>query len=273
MPSLNTQLLSSVKIPIPPFAEQKKIAEILSTWDRAIALAGRLIAAKEQRKKALMQRLLTGRVRFREFGGEEWNAVQIKDIGRVVSGGTPSTANKKYWDGTINWCIPTDITKLKGHKFLGGTEKKISQLGYEKSSANLLPKNSVIVCTRATIGDCAINIVPMTTNQGFKSIIPHDIHFELLYYQMLTKKQQLLKLANGSTFSEVSKKDFENLSLHIPQSIPEQQKIAAVLQAADREIALLRQKRAALAQQKKGLMQVLLTGQVRVKIPNEPVEV
>ncbi len=266
VPTLNRNDVHSFKIPLPPLAEQKKIAEILSTWDRAIELTDKLIAAKEQRKKALMQRLLTGKVRFREFAGEAWCTRKIKDVGNVVSGGTPSTANDKYWDGTINWCTPTDITALKGSKYLGPTIKKISQLGYKMSSANLLPENSVIVCTRATIGDCAINIVPMTTNQGFKSIIPKNVHPEFLYYEMLTKKPQLLRLANGSTFSEVSKADFENLSLSIPQNFAEQQKIAAVLQAADREIELLRQKREALVQQKKGLMQVLLTGKVRVNI-------
>lgn len=158
-----------VEILLPPLPEQRKIAEILSTWDEAINLIAQLIAAKQRRKQALMQRLLTGQVRFPEFGGK-WREVAIKDLGKVTSGGTPDTLIPGYWNGNINWCTPTEITALKG-RYITHTSRKISEDGLKNSSAKLLPVNSILVCTRATVGDCAIAGIPVSTNQGFKNII------------------------------------------------------------------------------------------------------
>ena len=102
-----------------------------------------------------------------------WEVKKIKEIGDVSSGGTPDTTKVRYWNGDINWCTPTDITALK-NKFLGDTKTKITEEGLKSSSAKILPPFSIIVCTRATIGKAAINTVPMSTNQGFKNIIPKN---------------------------------------------------------------------------------------------------
>lgn len=251
---------------MPPVEEQKLIAEIISIWDRAIEFLSKLIDAKIRFKKGLMQKLLTGKVKFREFKGEKWVKKRIKDIGEVVSGGTPDTGNPKFWNGDINWCTPTDITALGGRKYLGETVRKITALGYKNSSATQLPKYSVIVCTRATIGECAINTVPMTTNQGFKSIMPDGFNHEFLYYKMMFKKHILQRLGNGSTFLEVSKTDFENIELNFPPTEQERTKISKVLMLVDRELEYLTKKLDSLKAQKKGLTQKLLTGKIRVKI-------
>ena len=102
---------------------------------------------------------------------EDWEVKSISEIGRIYSGGTPDTNNPKFWHGDIYWCIPTDITALNGRRYLAKTKSKITEEGLRNSSAFLLPANSVIVCTRATIGEAAINSIPMATNQGFKSIV------------------------------------------------------------------------------------------------------
>jgi type I restriction enzyme S subunit len=106
----------------------------------------------------------------------------------------------------------------------------------------------------------------MTTNQGFKSIIPKKINYEFLYYSMLAKKHVFQRLGNGSTFLEVPKKDFEKITLEVPESMEEQLKIAFVLSNIDKEIQLFGSKLEALKTQKKGLMQQLLTGKVRVQV-------
>jgi type I restriction enzyme, S subunit len=146
------------------------------------------------------------------------------------------------------------------------TGRTISNEGVKSSSTVILPINSLLVCTRATIGYCAINTVPMSTNQGFKNLIPNKQYLvDYLYYKILLEKHQLVRLASGSTFLEISKKDFELIEFDIP-SLPEQQKIASVLSAADTEISNLEKQLAAYKQQKRGLMQQLLTGKTRVRV-------
>jgi type I restriction enzyme, S subunit len=261
--TLGQQAFLDLAIPIPSIEEQRKIAEILSTWDEAIRLTQELIAAKQQRKKGLMQRLLTGQVRFKEFGERPWRELTIGKIGEVSSGGTPSTNSPEFWNGEISWVTPTEITALTT-PYLHKTKRKITETGLKSSSARLLSSGSIIVCTRATVGACAITKIPVATNQGFKNItLKRDFDSGFIYHWLVLNKNRLLRVASGSTFLEVSKQDFINIKLRVPEH-DEQRRVAAVLQACDEEIQLHQQKLAALQQQKKGLMQRLLTGQLRV---------
>jgi type I restriction enzyme S subunit len=192
-----------------------------------------------------------------------WEVKKIKEIGDVSSGGTPDTTKVRYWNGDINWCTPTDITALK-NKFLGNTKTKITEEGLKSSSAKILPPFSIIVCTRATIGKVAINTVPMSTNQGFKNIIPKNIDTDFLYYKILSEEKGLIKIANGSTFLEVSKTDFDNFHIAVP-ALPEQQKIASILSTWDKAIDNYKGIIEELKIRNKGLTQKLLTGKMRVK--------
>jgi type I restriction enzyme S subunit len=249
---------------LPPLPEQRKIAEILSTWDETIAAAERLIATLHQRKQGLMQRLLTGQVRFPGFKGE-WRKVALGEMGRVTSGGTPSRTESAFWDGDIQWATPTDITKLKT-KYIEKTLSTITEKGLANSSAVLLPTGSLLVCTRASIGGIAINLVPMATNQGFKNLTPSkEFESEYIFHLLEYYKNILVRYANGSTFLELSKKDFEKIYFLVPELV-EQKKIAEILNACDTEIELLQTKVTILKKQKKGLMQRLPTGEVRVKV-------
>lgn len=192
-----------------------------------------------------------------------WEVKKIKEIGDVSSGGTPDTTKVRYWNGDINWCTPTDITALK-NKFLGNTKTKITQEGLKSSSARLLPPYSIIVCTRATIGKAAINTVPMSTNQGFKNIIPKNIDTDFLYYKILSEEKGLMKIANGSTFLEVSKSDFDNFHIAVPP-LGEQQKIASILSTWDKAIDNCKAIIDNLKVRNNGLTQQLLSGKMRVK--------
>ncbi len=255
--------LKNVIVPLPPLAEQEKIAEILGCWDDGIEKLSRLIEQKKLLKKGLMQRLLSGKQRLSGFS-EPWSIKKLGEMGKFVSGGTPDTEKSKYWDGNIIWLTPSEITKLST-RFVSESERKITDLGLKNSSAVLLPIGSLIICTRATIGDCCINIKEVSTNQGFKNLIPENSNIDFLYYIISSHKTDLIRRASGSTFLEISKHDIEKLKYSVP-SLSEQKAIADILSKADEEIDLLTSKLSALKSQKKGLMQKLLTGQIRVKV-------
>jgi type I restriction enzyme S subunit len=196
----------------------------------------------------------------------DWEFKELASVGKVSSGGTPDTTNELYWNGNINWCTPTDITKLNGSKYIGETIVKITDKGLKSSSANLLPIGSVIVCTRATIGKAAISVEEISTNQGFKNIIPNfkKVDVEFLYYSIINSEHKLLRLGNGSTFLEVSKSDFESFKIPLP-TLPEQRAIAQVLSTVDAAIHTTEKLIAQKELRKKWLMQQLLTGKKRLK--------
>ncbi|SHH62730.1 type I restriction enzyme, S subunit [Caloranaerobacter azorensis DSM 13643] len=188
----------------------------------------------------------------------EWEVKAIVEVAEVVSGGTPDTNRKEFWeDAYIPWATPTDIT-FNG-KYIAHTEKNITEEGLKSSSANLLPIGSILMTSRATIGEKCINTVPMATNQGFKSLICKENLFnEFMYYLIDVIKPKFVRLASGSTFLELSKKEVENFKIPVP-SLKEQQKIAAILSTVDEYIEqtdVLIEKTKEL---KKGLMQKLLT--------------
>lgn len=246
----------------PPLPEQQKIAQILATWDVAINKQEALITQKQEQKKGLMQQLLTGKKRFAGFT-DEWEEIRLKDVGKVYTGGTPSTNIDDYWNGTITWYTPTEITKAG--KYVSDSKRKITEIGLAESSAQLFPKNTIVVCTRATIGELSISEKPATTNQGFKSICPNKNHCtEFIYYKLSVEKKRFISKSSGSTFLELSTTDFKNFKILVP-SLKEQQKIAEVLTAADNEITALKQQLQQLKTQKQGLMQQLLTGKISVK--------
>lgn len=193
---------------------------------------------------------------------EGWSVKKISDLGTIVSGGTPDTNNPEYWDGYVLWVTPSEVSALS-NRFIWDTERKITEKGLKQSSAKLLPVNSLIICTRATIGDCCINKKPICTNQGFKNIIVTGNNVDFLYYLISKNKHELIRKACGSTFLEISKKDIDNLKFPIPP-LHEQEKIAEILGTWDEAIeklsSLIEQKKLL----KKGLMQKLLTGKVRL---------
>lgn len=199
----------------------------------------------------------------------EWEILQLKKLGEIYSGGTPNTNEPNYWNGNILWCTPSDITKLKT-RFIGDTNQRITPLGLKNSSATLLPPGSILVCTRATIGNAAITIKETSTNQGFKNIKPiKGINVDWLFYYITLNKHRIVQLGVGSTFLEVSKKDFENFKIIVPP-FPEQQKIAEVLSTWDKAIEKQSQLIEKLELRKKGLMQQLLTGKKRLPGFNIP---
>ncbi|TPH27653.1 restriction endonuclease subunit S [Helicobacter pylori] len=159
-----------------------------------------------------------------------WQRVRLGDVAEIIGGGTPSTQITSFWNGSINWFTPTEIGITK---YVHKSQRTITLLGLKKSSAKLLPIGTILLTSRASIGDCAILKVVATTNQGFQSLIPLEkINNEFLYYLMLTLKNKLLKLASGSTFLEVSPNKIKNLLIPLP-SLNEQIAIANILSDVD----------------------------------------
>ena len=192
-----------------------------------------------------------------------WGTAPLGDIAEIRNGGTPRTGVPSYWDGQIPWCIPTDITGSPG-KHLVATARNITQEGLASCGASLLPAGALLLCSRATIGELKIAAMPVATNQGFKSLICGDlVNHEFLYYSVLAFRNQLIDVATGSTFLEVSKRDLGNIQVPVPP-LPEQRAIAGVLSDVDELIgsleALVAKKRAI----KQATMQELLTGRTQL---------
>lgn len=197
----------------------------------------------------------------------EWINQRIGEVSiKVISGGTPDTNNARYWNGNINWLTPKEINS----KYVKSSLRKISELGYQKSSAKLLPKGTVILTTRASIGLCCIQNTDssFTTNQGFQSILfnPEKVYSEYGYYFLITDETQrkMKQLASGSTFLELSPKNLKKLNIPVP-SLPEQQKIADFLTAYDTMIDTQSQRVEAMKTRKKGLLQKIFSQEIRFK--------
>lgn len=281
--SITLKNLFEFKIPLPRLKnEQTAIANALSDVDALIRELEKLIAKKQAIKTATMQQLLTGRTRLPQFAlredgskkgtkqselgeiPEDWEVKSFHQLATVKSGGTPSTHNKDFWDGKINWCTPTDITALVGRKYLSTTTRKITEVGVAKSAAELLPIGTVVMTSRATIGECAITTSEITTNQGFKNFIcGSELDNEFLYYLLSNVKERLICLCSGSTFLEISTTQVKNFSV-ITTEKKEQTAIATILSDMDKEIQALEQRLSKTRQIKQGMMQELLTGKTRL---------
>ena len=257
------------KIVLPPLDEQKKIAEILSTQDKTIELQARKIEELKRFKKGCLEKLFPRKgqkVPEKRFPGftDDWEQRKLGDIADIVGGGTPSTGNPSYWDGDIDWYAPAEIAD---QIYANPSQKKITDLGYENSSAKMLPPGTVLFTSRAGIGRTAILTRKGCTNQGFQSIVPH--RGELDTYFIFSRTEELKRYGElvgaGSTFVEVSGKQMAVMELMMPPTMREQQTIGGFFQQLDNLITLHQRKLEEMKRQKKALMQLLLTGIVRVK--------
>ncbi|MEI0485169.1 restriction endonuclease subunit S [Brachyspira intermedia] len=166
-----------------------------------------------------------------------WKKLKISDCAEVVCGGTPSTSKSEYWDGNISWITPKDLSNYNS-VYISKGNRNISELGLNNSSAKLLPKNTILLTTRAPIGYIAIAKNELSTNQGFKSLIMKNGNIPEFFYYLLKNNIEIIKnLGNGTTFMEVNSASLKNLELPIPP-LEEQKKIASILSSLDDKIEL-----------------------------------
>lgn len=188
-------------------------------------------------------------LRFSEFKEGYHTTIVGREV-EIVGGGTPSTSDQSYWNGGIDWFTPSEIGK---NKYCYSSERKITEKGLKKSSARLLPEGSILLSTRATIGESSICAKEVTTNQGFQSIVQTHNDNEYFYYLLKTKVMDMFKYSTGSTFREISKGDLSKIKISIPNTL-EQRKIAVFFESVDKKIELLNEKLENLKLFKKGFL-------------------
>ncbi|EDH8379136.1 restriction endonuclease subunit S [Salmonella enterica] len=161
-----------------------------------------------------------------------WPMVKLKDCCEVVGGATPKRNVAFYWDGDIPWITPKDVSNLS-EPYIYEAPEYISKAGYKSAATYMLPVGTVLLTSRAPIGNVAIAGIELCTNQGFKSLIPgQNVHSKYLYHCIKKFVPQLELLGNGATFKEVSKRVVEDFEIPLPP-LEEQKRIAAILDKAD----------------------------------------
>lgn len=266
---LNFEQIKSFKLPVPPFPEQQKIAKILSTWDKAISTTERLIDNSSQQKKALMQQLLTGKKRLLDDEGKrfkgEWETQSIESLTNRVGDGIHSTP--KYTDkSSIRFVNGNNLNN--GSIVFSDLTKFVDEEDAKNHHRNLSSR-TILMSINGTIGNLAIyndeNIV--LGKSACYINVKEEVDVLFIFYKLASSEVQshFISRLTGSTIKNLSLTTVKSTQVALP-SIPEQQKIAAVLTNADQEIELLEQQLANLQQEKKALMQVLLTGKKRVKL-------
>ena len=170
-------------------------------------------------------------LRFPEFTGE-WSVKSISDLANVIGGGTPDTTIKSYWNGNIQWFTPSEIGKTK---YVELSLRTITLEGLNNSNAKLLPPYTILLSSRATVGECSIALQECATNQGFQSLIAKNCDIDFLYYLIQTKKKDLIRKACGSTFLEISANEIRKIHTNVPSNA-EQKKIGALLSLIDKRI-------------------------------------
>ena len=264
--NLNLDIVKALQVPLPPLKEQEKIAEILTTWDEAITKQTELLEAKELQKKALMQKLLSGEVRFDGFS-DKWKEVRIDKLFDFKKG--QELSKEKLEKNGIFECI------LYGELYTTYSEV-ISEIKSKTNIKEGIKSKIDDILIPASTTTSAIDLAIASTIQKDNVLIGGDINILrkktnningefISKYLTHIKKMEIAKYAQGITIIHLYSKDFKHLKIQLP-SLPEQQKIAEVLSLADDEINLLKNELEELNLQKKALMQKLLTGEVRVKV-------
>ncbi|HDC4335719.1 TPA: restriction endonuclease subunit S [Enterobacter kobei] len=257
---LNVGAYQVLKINLPPLREQKKIAQILSTWDKAISVTEKLLTNSQLQKKALMQQLLTGKKRLlNENGGRfigEWCTCTLSEVAHIIMGSSPKS--EAYNDNGLGLPLIQGNADIKCR--VSCPRVYTSDITKECSPGDIL------LSVRAPVGTVALSQHKACIGRGISAIkSKRKMSQSFLYQWFLWFEPKWCYLSQGSTFESINSDDIKTLKLSVP-NFEEQQKIATVLSAADDEIATLEKKLACLKDEKKALMQQLLTGKRRVKI-------
>lgn len=247
---------------IPPLEDQQSIADILNKIDGVIGSTEDIIVKYKGVRTGLASDLLDGRLKLQGDTGESQEC-RIGDLGSVVGGGTPSRDREEYWNGSIPWLTPGELTGVND-KFVSRSKERISELGLAASSARVVPAGSLLITSRASIGFCALAGVDLATNQGFQNLIPNadSVDSSFLYYLGQTLRNEMIRRASGTTFLEISKREFERIKVQIPP-LKEQRRIAKVLDDFDYVIQANRKQLEKLRRLRAGLAADLFSGRVR----------
>lgn len=269
-------------IPIPMLPERRKIARILTTVDELIERTEALIAKHEAIKKGLMQDLLTrgvdeeGRLRPRyeeapelykesELGWipREWEVLGLAELTRAfLGGGTPSTSVPEYWHGSIPWITGADA---EGRITWGGRQH-VSERGVRASATSVVPAGNILLVTRTVVGNVSLAGVDIAISQDLTGVVPDSalVDAEYLYWQLTHRSGERSRLSQGTIIKGIPREDVESLPILTPSRLAEQHLISRVLTSIDLLLDRSRRPLSKYQSLRRGLMQDLLTGRVRV---------
>lgn len=270
VPSLSKSTIEQIELVLPTLPEQTKIASFLTAVDEKIQALKKKHSRLEQYKKGVMQKLFSQeteergsrtplknnkkgeQLRFKDENGNdfpEWEVKKLGEIGEIVTGKTPSTADLDLWDGEIQFVTPTDITE---NKYQFQTQRTIKEL----PKTRLLPLKSIMFTCIASIGKMSLSITPCVTNQQINSIIPFS-HFdnEFVYYALLNIVDYIKSTQSTNTLPIINKTEFSKFEVNIPKDKKEQTAIANFLSALDEKINQTQMQIEKMEVWKKGLLQ------------------
>ncbi|HEL2508002.1 TPA: restriction endonuclease subunit S [Streptococcus suis] len=212
---------------------------------------------------------------------DSWEWVRLRNLGVITSGGTPKSSESTYYDGNITWITPADMGKQQNNKLFATSSKKITELGVQKSSAQLISKNSIVYSSRAPIGHINIVNYDFTTNQGCKSVTPILVNLDFMYWILQFRTKDIILRSSGTTFKEISASGFGDTLLPLPP-LAEQKRIVAHIERALEQVEVYAESynklqeldRAFPDKLKKSILQYAMQGKLVAQDPNdEPVEV
>ena len=257
-PSIKPSDIEDIELELPELETQKKIGSTLRMLDRKIALNEEINDNLEQQAQSYFQEL------FVDNADPEWTTGTISDLGTVVGGSTPSKAKPEYYtESGIAWITPKDLSNNKS-KFVSHGENDITELGLRNSSASIMPEGTVLFSSRAPIGYIAIAAGEVTTNQGFKSVVPKpEIGTPFVYFFLKNTLPVIEGMASGSTFKEVSGSTMKNVPAVIPgaETLAKFSDFCAPIFAQQR---ILEEQNQSLATLRDNLLPKLMSGEIDV---------
>ena len=257
-PSIKPSDIEDIELDLPELETQKKIGSTLRMLDRKIALNEEINDNLEQQAQSYFQEL------FVDNADPEWTTGTISDLGTVVGGSTPSKAKPEYYtESGIAWITPKDLSNNKS-KFVSHGENDITELGLRNSSASIMPEGTVLFSSRAPIGYIAIAAGEVTTNQGFKSVVPKpEIGTPFVYFFLKNTLPVIEGMASGSTFKEVSGSTMKNVPAVIPdaETLTKFSDFCAPIFAQQR---ILEEQNQSLATLRDNLLPKLMSGEIDV---------
>lgn len=242
-------------VPCPPRWEQDAIAAVLGALDDKIAVNERIAATSLVLADAYFAEVSDGL----SFGAETFGSVA-----QVYGGGTPRTSEPRFWDGEIAWTTPSDVTALKA-PYLFDTSRKITDEGLRECASQLYPAGSIFMTSRATIGSFAIPQMPAAVNQGFIVVVPPSDEWRWwLFHEMRARVEEMISLANGSTFLELSRKNFKSMPVRLPPA-DRLARFSALVDPLHKRAAKTVEESHVLARLRDELLPGLMSGAIRVR--------
>lgn len=281
--TLNRETFTNFPILSPPKEEQDKIADFLdhnlAKIDKFVELTERQIALLKEQKEIIINDAVTKgidkNVEYKDSGidwigdiPEHWEVTRVKYISKILNGGTPNSSISEFWNGDIFWVTPKDLSKVS--KYIYSSDRKITKEGYKNCSTSLIPKNNIIMATRAPIGNIKINKIETTINQGCKAILVDKnlIDLNYLYFLLNNYLEELQLLGNGATFVELSTSNLSQFKINIPPK-KEQKEIVDYIEKEtskiDRTIELYKSQIELIKEYRTSLIASAVTGKIDVR--------